>query len=158
MPAIDVDLQLAAAAQKHPGFAQREAAMLRLIRNTTKMLTDHGNALLRKHNLSISEYYALAMLDVAEAPISVSDLIRFTGEKSSNMTRVCDQLLSKQLLSRFPSLEDRRVMMMEITPKGQDLMAALVPQISEQLRQLFKPLSVEEGEQLQTLLKRLLSQ
>lgn len=155
---LDVDVQLAAAAEKHAGFALREAALLRVLRATTKMLTDHGNALLRKHGLTMTEYYALAMLDVAPEPVSVSDLIRFTGEKASNMTRVCDQLLGKGLMSRFPSLEDRRVLMMEITPQGRDLMAQLVPLISVQLRELFAPLDEAEGAVIEKLLKRLLAQ
>ena len=158
MLVLDVEQQMKAAAARHPEFALREAALLRVVRAATKMLTDQGNVLLRQHGLTMTEYYALAMLDVAPAPVPVGDLIRFTGEKASNMTRVCDQLLSKQLLSRFPSEEDRRVMMMEITPQGRDLMAGLVPLISAQLRQTFKPLSQEEGQQLESLLKRLLAQ
>ena len=155
---LDVDAQLKAASAKHDGFALREAALLRVLRATTKMLTDHGNTLLRQHNLTMTEYYALAMLDVAPEPVSVRDLIGFTGEKASNMTRVCDLLLGKGLISRFPSLDDRRVLMMEITPRGNDLMAKLVPLISEQLRELFAPLDETESLVVEKLLKRLLTQ
>jgi MarR family transcriptional repressor of emrRAB len=68
------------------------------------------------------------------------------------MTRVADALHERGLISRVASEEDRRRTILRITPAGEALALALLPQMTAQTRALFGPMSAPER---QTLLLRL---
>lgn len=85
--------------------------------------------------------------------------IQIIGNKvllaSSSITYVIDQLEKKGMVERIQSEEDRRVTLVSLTEKGEDLMEDVFPQHSDIIDQLFKDLSDKElsefGESLKTV-------
>jgi MarR family transcriptional repressor of emrRAB len=71
------------------------------------------------------------------------------------MSRISDALVSRNLITRVLSAQDRRRMVLRITPEGEDLVRRLLPQLWGPVRSLMA--QFPEGEQLQLIaqLKRL---
>ncbi|MAS25687.1 MAG: MarR family transcriptional regulator [Oceanospirillaceae bacterium] len=133
-----VESQLDDFAAKYPEFSRREAGLIRLIRAVDRQITDHANNNLRQFGLTLTEYNVLTMLDARGSGMSISELVKRTGEKPSNTTRLTDLLVKKNLLVREVSDKDRRVWLVKISKDGKALMKKMLPVINEQLSQLFQ--------------------
>jgi MarR family transcriptional repressor of emrRAB len=86
------------------------------------------------------------------------DLCAFVSQSPANMTRVADGLHERGLITRVASEEDRRRTILRITPAGEALALALLPQMTAQTRALFEPTSAAEREALLLKLRALIVQ
>ena len=87
---------------------------------------------------------------------TVAALARESHVNCGAMTRMLDRLEKKQLLRRRRSDSDRRVVHLELTPKGRRLVHRILPVALEELRQHLKDFKPEEIEMLISLLGRML--
>ena len=71
------------------------------------------------------------------------------------MSRIADALVSRNLITRVLSVQDRRRMVLRITEEGEDLVRRLLPTMFVSLRGLLAPFSESEQGQLISQLKRL---
>lgn len=106
------------------------------------------------YGVNPTEFTVLEVLySLGEQPIQI------IGNKvllaSSSITYVIDQLEKKGMVERIQSEEDRRVTLVSLTEKGEDLMEDVFPQHSDIIDRLFKDLSDKElsefGESLKTV-------
>lgn len=74
---------------------------------------------------------------------------------NSSTTYIVDKLCDKGLAQREFAVEDRRVINVEITDKGRELMDQLFPNHSEQLTANFDKLSEDEITEIRLLLKKM---
>ncbi|MET0289937.1 MAG: MarR family transcriptional regulator [Pseudoxanthomonas sp.] len=149
---------LAAMAGQHPGFPPQASAIVRMVKLLYKLTQDQGNELLRRYGLTYPEYNALMMLSASsEGVLSPSQLGDAIAEKSANVTRLTTQLVEKHLIERAPSVQDRRMWLLRLTPQGEALIASFMPEISMQLLGYVRRLEKAEQTQLLDLLKRLLA-
>jgi MarR family 2-MHQ and catechol resistance regulon transcriptional repressor len=65
-----------------------------------------------------------------------------------------DRLVAKGLVSRVESVEDRRVRIVALTPRGKDLILRAFRKHSGQMRRVFSELSREELRGLEKALKK----
>jgi MarR family transcriptional regulator, 2-MHQ and catechol-resistance regulon repressor len=83
------------------------------------------------------------------------------GEKlfvsGANITCVVDNLEKEDLVRRVPSNIDRRIIMAELTPKGQEKIAKLFPVNAKNIFDVTKKLSKDEELILEKLLTKLSS-
>jgi MarR family transcriptional repressor of emrRAB len=84
-----------------------------------------------------------------------SDLCARTAQSPANMSRICDALVERDLITRVASLHDRRKMVLRITDSGSALVRSLLPTLFGPLREMFKDFSDLEQLQLIEQLKRL---
>lgn len=84
-----------------------------------------------------------------------SELCARASKTPANMSRICDALVNRDLITRGPSSEDRRKMVLRISDKGEQLVQALMPTVFISLRRLFGEFSAAEREALVVQLKRL---
>lgn len=90
---------------------------------------------------------------VAATPFELSKLL---GVDTGLMTRMLDKLEDKGLLQRSRSLEDRRVVNLTLTKKGQEI-AARIPEIAPAvLNAHLKNFTKAEFEELRRLLRKFL--
>jgi DNA-binding MarR family transcriptional regulator len=90
---------------------------------------------------------------VAATPFELSKLL---GVDTGLMTRMLDKLEDKGLLQRSRSLEDRRVVNLTLTKKGQEI-AARIPEIAPGvLNAHLKNFTKAEFEELRRLLRKFL--
>jgi DNA-binding MarR family transcriptional regulator len=114
------------------------------------------DATLAAHGLNSSTFDVLATLRRSGAPfrLSPSDLMATMMVTSGTMTNRIDQLEKQGLVERLPNPDDRRGLIVALTPKGRALVdEAVTAHVANQER-LMAALTVEERNALDTLLRR----
>jgi MarR family transcriptional repressor of emrRAB len=71
------------------------------------------------------------------------------------MSRISDALVRQNLITRVPSAQDRRRMVLRITEEGEDLVRRLLPKLAVPLRGMLAEFSESELRLMISLLKRL---
>lgn len=114
------------------------------------------DSVLSAHGLNSSTFDVLATLRRSGEPfrLSPSDLMATMMVTSGTMTNRIDQLEKQGLVERLPNPDDRRGLIVALTPKGRALVdEAVTAHVANQER-LMAALTVEERNALDTLLRR----
>ncbi|KVG65746.1 MarR family winged helix-turn-helix transcriptional regulator [Burkholderia pseudomultivorans] len=88
---------------------------------------------------------------------TAAELAREYGIDASAVTRLLDRVEKRGLLSRVRSIEDRRVVRLELTDEGRALAERLPPIFRSVLDQLLDGFTPEEVGFLKSMLRRILS-
>jgi DNA-binding MarR family transcriptional regulator len=83
------------------------------------------------------------------------DLVEHSGRDKAQITRIVQQLMERELLSREPDPNDRRRFNLQLTKKGLALQDAMHAQRKKLAADMLKDLSKEERQQLMGLLERM---
>ncbi|WP_341316765.1 MarR family transcriptional regulator [Paraburkholderia sp. IMGN_8] len=127
---------------------------LTLARN---MITAEMDAALKDLDISSQQMGIVLSLSrgVAATPFELSKLL---GVDSGLMTRMLDKLETKGLLERSRSVDDRRVVNLTLTEKGEAL-ATRIPEIAPQvLNARLKKFTSAEFEELRRLLHKFIGE
>ena len=136
-------------ATRVPGLPVTEAVILRTLTLLGRDLVAHMDQYLRPHGLSEVEFRTLSILFAhGELPVCPSDLCSHLAQSPANMTRVADALVQAGLITRNPSEQDRRRLMLQLTDAGVALMQRLLPQMSEFMRGLFAAVPATQQQRL----------
>jgi MarR family transcriptional repressor of emrRAB len=150
-----VERRIANTRKRLRGYPQERATLARLVTHVQKRQTDLCNLVLKSYDLNFVTYTALMMMyGSADQTLTPSELSNATGEKPTNVTRICDELLRKGLLERSPGTEDRRRVVMRLTEKGEQLVKQFQPEIWKTLDRLYGGLSNQQVHALTTLLRQ----
>jgi MarR family transcriptional repressor of emrRAB len=126
--------------------------LLFLAHDISMMLERH----IRPHGLGEGEFRALTILfsqpDGAAHP---GDLCPRASQSPANMSRISDGLVSRGLITREPSAQDRRKLVMRITPKGEDLVRSVLPTLFAPMRDVCGQHSPQQQRLLITQLKQM---
>ena len=151
----DVEHRIEVTHRRLPGYPLEHARLARLITHIQKRQTELCNVVLKPYELNYVTYTALMMMYGSEDQVSTpSELSNATGEKPTNVTRICDELLHKGLIERYPSTSDRRRVVLRLTARGERLVEQFQPKIWQTLDQLYGELSPAELELVTGLLRR----
>lgn len=123
------------------------------IRFTSNWLGTYHNKQLEKFELTLPQFNILRILRGAKEKISIKVVKERMLEKSPNTTRLVDKLIQKKLVKRNRCKTDRRVVYIEITQSGQDLLSAIDDVFDE--FNMENKLSKQEAVQLNTLLDKI---
>lgn len=93
------------------------------IRYTSNYLGNIQNGFMAEFELTMPQFNILRILRGAKSAISVNTIKDRMVEKSPNTTRLMDKLIEKGLIERVRCNEDRRVVYVEITKQGLNLLA-----------------------------------
>jgi DNA-binding MarR family transcriptional regulator len=97
-------------------------------------------------SLNAAHLGALAML--AERPCNLSELAEYQGVSLPTMSGSISRLETRGWVQRVRSTADRRVVMVELTPKGQQRLAEMVQHAETYLADLLDKLEPVERETL----------
>ena len=89
--------------------------------------------------------------------MTVSQLGDAAAEKSANMTRVCNSLCNRGLMTRAADGQDRRRILVYLTAEGEALIDQFLPSMAALLDQYGAGFSAGESAQLEALLRRFLT-
>jgi MarR family transcriptional repressor of emrRAB len=93
---------------------------------------------IRPFGLAEAEFRVLATLfsqpDGAAHP---SELCARALQSPANMSRICDVLVSRGMITRVLSAHDRRRMVLRVTAPGEELVRRLLPQLAAPWRELL---------------------
>lgn len=88
---------------------------------TANWLTSHQNEFFKPFGISPQQYNILRILKGAGESIKVQTIKERMVERSPNATRLMDKLFAKKLIDRMNCENDRRVVYVEITKTGLEL-------------------------------------
>jgi DNA-binding MarR family transcriptional regulator len=86
---------------------------------------------------SFSQVLILQAL-MAQRELRMNELARFLGLSKANASALVDRLVKKGLLSREHGVEDRRVVFVRLTPKGQKVTRGLAKAQRQGLAQMMR--------------------
>jgi MarR family transcriptional repressor of emrRAB len=141
--------------ERMPGFPLEAMRLSRMACHLQKNLKDLTNAALKKHDLVDASYMVLAILyGTAEEKSTASRLGEACHEKPANLTRVCNELELRGLITRCTCPGDRRSVMISLTESGRDLVAAALPDVWQKTSHAYDGFSADELQQLEQLFTR----
>jgi DNA-binding MarR family transcriptional regulator len=119
---------------------------------------------LAEHHLTQGRFGVLMALwgrchaeDKRDAPLSPAELAAHTGVTRATITGLVDTLERDGLVTRTPDPEDRRMMAVMLTPRGEELLQKVLPSHFQKLTSLLEPLSEAERKTLVRLLTKILA-
>jgi DNA-binding MarR family transcriptional regulator len=128
---------------------------IREILQTASVINNLQQKCLKPFHLSVQQYQILHILRrTYPDSLSAQELKMKMVDRTPNLTRMVDKLLSQKLLSRIRSNKDRRKVFIRITEKGLDFIARLDSSQKDFFR-LADKLTVDETGQLTSLLIKL---
>ena len=98
--------------------------MLAVMR-TSDLLENRVARLLREHGLTLTQYNVLRILRGEGKPLPCLEVASRMIQVAPAITRVVDQLLAMELITKTQSAEDRRVYEVELTPAAGRLLEKL---------------------------------
>ncbi|MDC9723972.1 MAG: MarR family transcriptional regulator [Urechidicola sp.] len=126
-------------------------ALLNII-YTSNWITSHQNEYFKPFGISPQQYNILRILRGAGTELKVQVIKERMIERAPNATRLMDKLCTKQLIKRHNCDNDRRVVYVEITKKGMELLEAIA---SKNIDDLLDNLSENEAKNLSDLLDKI---
>jgi MarR family transcriptional regulator, 2-MHQ and catechol-resistance regulon repressor len=101
-----------------------QEAMLNVLR-TADLLAAAFERLFRRYRLTNSQYNVLRILRGEGQPLSCGEIASRLINRMPDITRLVDRLEQTKLARRVRTRQDRRLVLIEITPAGLDLLARL---------------------------------
>ncbi|RIA09879.1 DNA-binding MarR family transcriptional regulator [Flavobacteriaceae bacterium MAR_2010_72] len=119
---------------------------------TANWITNYQNSFFKPFGISPQQYNILRILRGADQPLKVQTIKERMIDRSPNATRLMDKLCAKQLIERIPCPGDRRVVHIEITDKGLNLLNEIADDFNDDI---LKKITEEEADMLSDLLDKL---
>jgi len=114
----------------------------------------HSRESIARFGLGATEFGVLEALYHKGEP-AVCEVQRKILVESSSTTYVVDKLVRRQLVRRRPSGSDRRVILLQLTPRGRRLMKRIFPRHAAVMRRALGALSARQQAQASRLLRNL---
>lgn len=109
---------------------------------------------IKEGGVTVSQFAVLEIL-YHKGDLRICEIIERILSTGGNMTVVIDNLVKEDLVRRCIDPKDRRVNLISITEKGRKLIDGIFPKHLENINEIFSVLTVEEKQDLITLLKKL---
>ncbi|HEY1529105.1 MAG TPA: MarR family transcriptional regulator [Candidatus Angelobacter sp.] len=119
-----------------------------------RALTRYAAAGIEETGLGLSDFGVLELL-LHKGPLPVNTIGPIVDLTPGSISIAVDRLVSKGLVSRVESAEDRRVRIVALTSRGKDLIASAFRKHSGQMKRVFSELSAEELRGLEVALKKI---
>jgi len=142
--------------ERMPDFPVTSVMLSRLLQHLGRGMAAMFENRIRSSGLNEAEFRALATLYCQPEHVAhPSELCSCTAQSPANMSRITDALVARDLITRVPSQQDRRKLVLRITAQGDELVRRLLPPMHRSLREMLKDFSDEEQQRLVEQLKRL---
>ena len=139
-----------------PEAPMAEIMLTRLLLHIGRGMAGMLEQQIRPFGLAEAEFRVLtALFSQPDGVAHPSDLCARTSQSPANMSRISDALVSRDLITRASSVQDRRRMVLHITEQGEALVRRLLPLLHAPLKEMFGEFSEAELQQLIVQLKRL---
>lgn len=139
-----------------PRLPAVEAKLCRLMLMTGRSLDVELEYTLKPHKLNHSEFLTLMILysrpDGSSTP---GELCEFATQGATNMTRIANTLVKRRLITRSSSAEDRRRVLIHITPAGRRFVQKMLPPMFPRMDGVFANFSEVDKRHLSRLLRKL---
>lgn len=106
------------------------------------------------HDLSWTGFVVLWVSWIWE-PIETRTIAEEGGFSKATLTGVLQTLETRGMIERNRSLQDKRLMIVTLTPKGRKLMQKLFPEFNKHEQQVLSGLSLREKQELTASLRKI---
>lgn len=127
-----------------------------LMKRVVQSVVYQADRRLEQHGLTSAQWGPLMRLKTT-GPSPVADLARWMQLDAGAMTRLLDRLEAKGLCKRVRSIEDRRVVRVELTAQGEAAVAGVPAVLAEVMNLHLAGFSKSEWRALKTYLKRMVA-
>ena len=139
-----------------PQMPAAEARLCRLMLMVGSSLEEELEYKLKPHKLNHSEFLTLMILysrpDGSSTP---GELCEYATQGATNMTRIANALVKRGLITRGASKEDRRRVLIRITPAGRRFVEKMLPPMFPRVATMFASFSDSDKRHLDRLLRKL---
>jgi len=143
--------------QKTPFSTREEEALLGLRMAAAQIIAPWAAFLKHTADLSTSQYNVLRILRGSQrGGLTCGEIGERTIARDPDVTRLVDRLAKRGLVKRARSQADRRVVQVELTQKGLDLLRELDPHVQRMPRALLGHVSQARLQLLSKLLTEVL--
>ena len=139
--------------KKQPFASREQEAALNLAR-TNDRITIQFERLFRDYGLTPSQYNILRILRGEGKPLPILEIASRTVTVVPGITGLVDRLEKAEFVCRRRCTEDRRVIFVEITPKGTEVLSRLDRPVLDLHQKLMGHLSDKELKELIRLLEK----
>jgi len=147
---------LRALSARVPDLPLTEILLCRVLLHVGREMATGFEQMIRPFGLAEADFRVLTTLfSQPEGMAHPSDLCARAGQSPANMSRISDALVRRDLITRVPSLQDRRRMVLRITEQGEDLVRRLLPKLFVPLRGMLAEFSDAELRLMISQLRRL---
>ena len=108
-----------------------------------------------RYKIDIPEWRVIATLGLHDAPRSAQYVVRCTRTHKSRISRAVSALPDLGYVARLDNADDRREVMLELTPLGRSIYGELVPLLLKREEMILSCLTDEERAQLNHLMDKL---
>ncbi|MGC8513864.1 MAG: MarR family winged helix-turn-helix transcriptional regulator [Acidimicrobiales bacterium] len=126
-----------------------------LFKHAERLMADLHIEALAPYDINARDLGVLLAIDRSESA-SQQQIAENLGVDRTTMVAIIDTLETKGIIARRPDPEDRRRNIVELTQPGQTLLRQATAASDLAEAELLAPLNRQEGEQLRTLLARIL--
>jgi DNA-binding MarR family transcriptional regulator len=134
-----------------PGAVVSYLVLLRVAQDVLDVTEDF----LADHSMSHGRFAVLMLLNRdPDKPVSPSELAAKSGVTRATMTGLLDGLERDKLVIRQPDREDRRMLLVELTPKGRKILDSLLPDYYRLVASIMKQLGKDQKKLLIDLLEK----
>jgi DNA-binding MarR family transcriptional regulator len=114
-----------------------------------------ANRVLGGYQLSAAARQALAVLEGAGEPLSPTEIARRLIISTASVTSLLDTLERRELVERRPDPNDRRGLLIAITPAAQRLVQQYVPQVVALQAAVMQDIDEHDRQQVIAVLRRI---
>ena len=141
--------------QTRPFMSRAQEATVALLR-TTDVVRRRLTRVVDQEGITLQQYNVLRILRGARgAPMCALDIKDRLIEEMPGVSRLIDRLVSKDLVRRDRSADDRRMLECFITPSGLELLARLDQAVNQADNDVLRGLSAQEVVTLNELLAKI---
>lgn len=126
-----------------------------LLAQASQLISGEFHRVATRKGMNVSEWRVLASLAGAE-PMSIGELARTSVTKQPTLTRVLDRMEPRGLVRRVAHESDRRITLIEITPKGSREVAGLIELANEHERRVLEPFGLARSLELKKTLRQMI--
>lgn len=97
---------------------------------TANAVQDALKMIIKPYGISLPQYNVLRILNGRKKGYATcGDLKAVMLDKNPDVTRLCDKLVDKDLISRHCNAKNKRQILLQISDKGEDVLAQINPKI-----------------------------
>jgi MarR family transcriptional repressor of emrRAB len=153
---LAIEAGLANLQKRVEGMPVTEILISRLLINLGREISNHLDQRLRPFGLSEPEFKVLVSIySSPEGVANPSELCSSIGQSPANITRLTDSLVERDLISRISDQQDRRKLVLQMTPQGTTLIKKLMPLMVDGARKNYRNFSRTDLKRLLADLKQL---
>lgn len=139
-----------------PGLNTRSMLSVGRVLRSAVFITDGTEQIVGQAGLSRAEFEILAVIRASARPLRASELARMTQASGAAITKRLDKLTRMELVERKQLPRDRRVVLVALTPEGEEIIDQLVPEVLEYEREWLESFTEQELDDLERLIKKLM--